>query len=241
MIRASLRNPSGARGFFLPWRGLLAAFAVCLTLSAPFAAAPRDVERLRGELVARFDASRLPLLDAWLEAVSAAARRHREEDKLAQINDFVNANIFFEDDISVWGVSDYWATPLETIGQGRGDCEDFAIIKYVSLRMAGISSAKLRLVYAKARLNGEAGPVWMAHMILAYYAAPDAEPLILDNLDERIVPASRRPDLQPIFSFNSAGIFAGVSGRGAARAAAGIGRLSRWEDAWRRIQADGYQ
>jgi predicted transglutaminase-like cysteine proteinase len=241
MIWALSRNLSGARWFFPSWRGLQVVFTACLMLSAPLAAVSLDVGQLRGELVARFGASRLPLLDAWLEAVSLAARRRREEDKLVQVNDFVNANIFFEDDISVWGTSDYWATPLETIGQGYGDCEDFAIIKYVSLRMAGIPSAKLRLVYAKARLIGEAGPVWVAHMILAYYAAPDAEPLILDNLDERIVPASRRPDLQPIFSFNSAGIFAGVSGRGAVQAAAGIGRLSRWEDAWRRIQAEGYQ
>jgi predicted transglutaminase-like cysteine proteinase len=241
MLRVSSQNPSGARGFSLPWRGLLVAFAACLMLSVPLAAAPRDFARLREELAARFDASRLPLLDAWLAMVSSAAQLRGEEDKLVRVNDFINTNIFFEDDISVWGVSDYWATPLEMIGQGRGDCEDFSIIKYVSLRMAGIPSAKLRLVYAKARLNGEAGPVWVAHMVLAYYAAPDAEPLILDNLDGRIVPASRRPDLQPVFSFNSAGIFAGVSGRGAMRTAAGIGRLSRWEDAWRRIQADGYQ
>jgi predicted transglutaminase-like cysteine proteinase len=218
----------------------LAAFAACLALSALLAAVPRDPERLREELTARFDASRVPLLDAWMEMVSSAARLRSEENKLIQVNDFINTNIFFEDDISVWGVSDYWATPLETIGQGRGDCEDFAIIKYVSLRMAGVPSAKLRLVYAKARLTGEAGPVWVAHMILAYYTTPAAEPLILDNLNERIMPASQRPDLQPVFSFNSDGIFAGVSGRGAAKAAAGIGRLSRWEDAWQRIQADGY-
>jgi predicted transglutaminase-like cysteine proteinase len=231
----------GRRGFFALWRGLWAVFAACLALSAPFAEVPRDPGRLRGELTARFDASRLPLLEAWMEMVSAAAGLGREEDKLVRVNDFINGHIFFEDDISVWGQSDYWATPLETIGQGRGDCEDFAIIKYISLRLAGVPSARLRLVYAKARLNGNAGAVWVAHMILAYYTAPAAEPLILDNLDERIVPASQRFDLRPVFSFNSDGIFAGVSGKGAAQAAAGIGRLSRWEDAWQRIRAEGYQ
>ncbi|MDR0578916.1 MAG: transglutaminase-like cysteine peptidase [Candidatus Accumulibacter sp.] len=221
-------------------RGLLAALALCLAFTALFAQARLDAGRLREELTARFDASRVPLLNDWLAAVASAAPL-REEAKLARINNFINDRIAFEEDIVVWGQTDYWATPLETIGQGRGDCEDFAIIKYVSLRMAGMSTSKLRLVYAKARLDGLAGPVWVAHMVLAYYPTPSAEPLVLDNLNTAILPASRRPDLQPVFSFNSDGIFAGVSGKGATTAAAGIGRLSRWEDAWRRILAEGYE
>ena len=77
-------------------------------------------------------------------------------------------------------------------------------------------------------------------MVLAYYATPDSAPLILDNLDGAIRPASQRTDLQPVFSFKSEGIFAGVSGKD--RAASGsIRRLSRWEDAWRRILAEGYE
>ena len=71
-------------------------------------------------------------------------------------------------------------------------------------------------------------------------SARGVEPLLLDNLDSTIRPASKRPDLKPVFSFNSDGIFAGVSG-GNATTAGGIGRLSRWEDAWRRILADGYE
>ena len=75
-------------------------------------------------------------------------------------------------------------------------------------------------------------------MVLAYYATPSAEPLLLDNLEPRILPAAKRADLKPIFSFNSAGIFAGVSGKDKATEG-GIGRLSRWEDVLRRIAADG--
>ena len=214
--------------------------AACLALTALFAQARHDPAFLRERLVARFDASRVPLLDRWLATVASTGAL-REEARLKRINDFINGNIAYEEDIVVWEQSDYWATPLETIGQGRGDCEDFAIIKYVSLRMAGVANNKLRLVYAKARLDGLAGPVWVAHMVLAYYTTPSAEPLVLDSLNNAILPASRRPDLRPVFSFNSEGIFAGVSGRGAATAAAGIGRLSRWEDAWQRILADGYE
>jgi predicted transglutaminase-like cysteine proteinase len=222
------------------WRGLLVLFAVCLALTVLHAETRRDFSGLREQLAARLDPSSLPLLDDWLDMI-AAANTLDEETKLLRVNDFINARVAFEDDISVWGQSDYWATPLETIGKWRGDCEDFAIIKYVSLRMAGVPSGKLRLVYAKARLDGLAGPVWMAHMVLAYYPSPSAEPLVLDNLNAAILPASRRFDLRPVFSFNSDGIFAGVSGQGAAKAAAGIGRLSRWEDAWRRILAEGYE
>jgi predicted transglutaminase-like cysteine proteinase len=221
------------------WRSLLAIFAVCLALTALFAQARLDPDRWREQLSARFDPSRVTLLDEWLRVVASTSSL-KEDAKLTRINDFINGNIFFEDDISVWGQSDYWATPLEMIGQGSGDCEDFAIIKYVSLRMAGVASSKLRLVYSKARLDGQMGPVMVAHMVLAYYATPNAEPLVLDNLNTRIIPASQRRDLQPVFSFNSDGIFAGVSGKNATKAAGGIGRMSRWEDAWRRILADGY-
>ena len=77
-------------------------------------------------------------------------------------------------------------------------------------------------------------------MVLAYYATPNAEPLVLDNLDTTIRPASKRPDLQPVFSFNGEGIFSGITGSDKATAG-GIGRLSRWEDAWRRIRAEGYE
>ena len=106
--------------------------------------------------------------------------------------------------------------------------------------MVGIPAKKLRLIYVKAKLQGANGPMQQAHMVLAYYATPNAEPLVLDNLDTTIRPASRRPDLQPVFSFNSEGIFAGVSGMDKATSG-GIGRLSRWEDVLRRISAEGYE
>ena len=197
-----------------------------------------DTAQLHAQFIARFGAERGALLDRWRQS-NAAARDLREAEKLQRINDFINRHIAFEDDRSVWEQSDYWATPLETLGMGRGDCEDFAIIKYVSLRHAGIASDKLRLIYVKATLETADGPIRVAHMVLAYYATPSAEPLLLDNLDATIRPASKRPDLKPVFSFNSAGIFAGVSGKDKATGG-GLGRLSRWEDVLRRIAAEGY-
>ena len=198
-----------------------------------------DTTQLRQQLAARFGPQRVELLDDWLKT-AIEAKGLGEPEKLKRINDFINQRIAFEDDRSVWDQSDYWATPLETIGQGRGDCEDFAIIKYISLRRAGIASDKLRLIYVKARIDAPDGPIQVPHMVLAYYASPNAEPVLLDNLQPRILPASRRSDLKPVFSFNSAGIFAGVSGKEKA-SAGGIGRLSRWEDVLRRILAEGYE
>jgi len=76
--------------------------------------------------------------------------------------------------------------------------------------------------------------------VLAYYAQPDAEPLVLDNLISEIRPASRRPDLSPVFSFNGQGIFMGTTSRELAPAV-GSGRLSRWEDLLKRARAEGIE
>lgn len=202
-------------------------------------AATLDPDVLQQQLIARFGPARVNLLKDW-QRVVASTRSLGEESKLKRINDFFNQHIAFDDDINIWQQSDYWATPLETIGQGRGDCEDFAIAKYYSLRLAGIPVGKMRLIYVKARLQVATGPIQQAHMVLAYYATPGAEPQVLDNLDTTIRPASKRPDLQPVFSFNSQGIFAGVSGKETA-SAGGTGRLSRWEDLMRRARDEGFE
>ena len=221
------------------WHVWIALLLLSLTVSLSVAQAWRNPGALKQQLSARFGAERLPLLNDWLSMIASASTL-KEDARLERVNNFINRRIAFDDDISVWEKSDYWATPLETIGQGSGDCEDLAIIKYISLRMVGVPARKLRLIYAKARVQGVDGPISLAHMVLAYYATPDAAPLILDNLNGAILPAAQRKDLHPIFSFNSDAIFAGVSGRNQATEG-GIGRLSRWEDVWRRILAEGYE
>lgn len=237
-MRAQLTPPKRLR-FALALRRIVARLILAMLMAGTMYAIAVDTTQLRQLLTARFGPERVDLLNDWLKTATDA-KALGEPEKLKRINDFVNQSIIFEDDRSVWDQSDYWATPLETIGQGRGDCEDFAIIKYVSLRRAGIASDKLRLIYVKARIDAPDGPIQVAHMVLAYYASPNAEPVLLDNLQPRILPASKRLDLKPVFSFNSAGIFAGVSGKEKV-SAGGIGRLSRWEDVLRRILAEGYE
>ena len=172
-----------------------------------------------------------------LQPVLAAANALDEDGKLQAVNQFFNRRILFKDDTEVWGQVDYWASPLETLSQGAGDCEDYAIAKYFSLLAVGVPTAKLRLVYVRAQIGGPNGIV-QAHMVLAYHATPNAEPLILDNLITEVRPASRRPDLTPVFSFNSEGLWQGV---GAQAAGDPVSRLSRWRDVLAKARAEGFQ
>lgn len=159
-----------------------------------------------------------------------------ERERLTRVNTFFNRRLRFDDDIKVWKEADYWATPLESIALGAGDCEDFAIAKYASLLISGISSERLRLIYVRARIGGPQSKVSQAHMVLGYYPTPDAEPLILDNLVSEIRPASRRPDLFPIFSFTSEGLWV----QGASTSSADpTARLSRWRSVLQRMRAEG--
>lgn len=160
--------------------------------------------------------------------------------KLQKVNQFFNRKIIYTDDIEAWGQSDYWATPLESLAKKKGDCEDFVIAKYFSLRNLNIPDTQLRLVYVKARIGGVNSSITQAHMVLAYYPTADAEPVILDNLISDIRPASRRNDLAPIFSFNGQGIFAGAASN-ASLGPGGTSRLSRWQDLLERAHKEGFE
>jgi len=172
-----------------------------------------------------------------LQAVMQAAVDLDDPGKLRALNDFFNRRVQSRDDLEAWGQVDYWASPLEMLEKGAGDCEDFAIAKYFSLVALGMPVAKLRMVYVRAQIGGPGGAV-QAHMVLAYYAAPNAEPLILDSLVGDVRPASRRPDLSPVFSFNSEGLWQGVAG---ASAGDPVARLSRWREILAKARAEGFQ
>lgn len=161
------------------------------------------------------------------------------EAKLDAVNDFFNTRVQFVDDIYNWKESDYWATPLETMGVLKGDCEDFTIAKYITLLLAGMPMEHLRLFYVKAKIGGTNSPISQAHMVLSYYEKSTSEPLILDNLIPDIKTASNRPDLTPVFSFNSAGIWVGASTTAASNDPAS--KLSRWSDLIERMRKEGIQ
>lgn len=184
------------------------------------------------EAAAKFNQRTVNEAQALLQMIEKAGAQD-EEARLTTVNSYLNRRIEFRDDIEVWGKVDYWASPLEALDKGRGDCEDYAIAKYFSLVSAGVPVAKLRMVYVRATVGGRS----LAHMVLAYYAEPNAEPLILDNLIGVVRPASQRPDLQPVFSFNSEGLWQGV---GATSAGDPLARLSQWRDLLAKVRAEGF-
>ena len=194
-----------------------------------------DAERL--SLAAAGHGARASAALRALQPLLAASPDPDERHRLQAINEFFNRRVQFRDDLEVWGQVDFWASPFEMLEKGAGDCEDFAVAKYFSLISAGMAAQKLRLVYVRAQMGGPGGAL-QAHMVLAYYATPSAEPLILDNLITEVRPASRRPDLTPVFSFNADGLWQGV---GAQAAGDPVARLSRWRDVMAKARAEGFE
>ncbi len=171
-----------------------------------------------------------------LEQLITNLQTASESEKLKQINDFFNQKIDFAEDINLWGKSDYWATPLESLGRQAGDCEDYSIAKYTFLKILNVPNDKLRLTYVRAKVMNQDKSVVLAHMVLSYYSTPQSEPLILDSLVSEIMPSSSRRDLTPIFSFNDKGLWVGASSKSKGPSTS---HLSRWRDVLVRIQADG--
>jgi predicted transglutaminase-like cysteine proteinase len=169
------------------------------------------------------------LLVAWEEIIIQDTSQ-TDLEKLERVNDFFNQMEFVDDTIH-WGEKDYWATPIEFLGTQGGDCEDFSIAKYFTLKAMGIDEEKLNLTYVKA-LNYN-----VHHMVLTYYSAPGAEPLVLDNLVGEIKPASKRTDLIPIYSFNGTGLWLAKQ-RGRGKLAGSSSRLQLWQDLIQRMSED---
>jgi predicted transglutaminase-like cysteine proteinase len=172
-------------------------------------------------------------LAGWKEL--STSPKHKglgDPDKLKVVNDFMHETPFYCDPV-LWCREDYWAKPLEFLSNDGGDCEDFSIAKYFTLRALGIAEDRLRIVYAVYQRQGFTG----AHMVLAYYAAPDAEPLILDNLNPAVLPASARPDLVPVFSFNTQGLWGAKENKGRGQPVDAPYRS--WTDHWKQVQNEG--
>lgn len=209
-----------------------------LWLSAWFAAPANSIDFTKVDQAVQGKYGQIGLTAArdWRKALDVF-KGGSEMQRLKDINEFFNRRLGFDDDQHIWGVNDYWATPIEAMIKGRADCEDYAIAKYVSLKHLGVAPSKLRMTYVKARIGGPNSTLTQAHMVLAYYPSPDAEPMILDNLVSEIRPASRRADLAPIFSFNSEGLW--KTGGGAETQESGGSRLTRWNDLLKKLQDEG--
>ncbi|GAB5451588.1 MAG: transglutaminase-like cysteine peptidase [Halioglobus sp.] len=205
-------------------------------LAAAVAVAQVDFDHMRKLAASRYGQQTAQQVDHWQREI-AHMRNLPEPAKLERANHFFNSRIRWVTDISIWQQQDYWATPLELLGRGMGDCEDFAIAKYTMLVLAGVNVDRLRITYVKAKLGGPRGERSQPHMVLAYYPTAAADPLVLDNIVPQIQKASLRNDLTPVYGFNSNGIWIGGAAQPASRKPAA--RLSRWRDVLRRAAAEG--
>lgn len=153
-----------------------------------------------------------------------------EQEKLELVNGFIN-DLQFVDDIIHWGKVDYWATPIETLASNGGDCEDFSIAKYFTLKALNVPEERLRLVYVKSlKLN-------QAHMVLTYTYPPGSVPLVLDNLVHTIELATNRADLLPVYSFNVEGLWLAKQ-RGNGQYMGNTGHLNLWQELLHRMKTN---
>jgi predicted transglutaminase-like cysteine proteinase len=167
-------------------------------------------------------------LQAWQALVNDNLNAP-EAEKLKNVNDFFN-EVRFVSDIDHWGKKDYWATPVEFLETDAGDCEDYVIAKYFTLKALGVAESKLYLTYVKAvKLN-------QAHMVLTYFENPKSLPLVLDNLNKRILPATQRKDLLPVYSFNGDGLWlAKERGKGQS-VSSGTSKLTAWNELLKKLE-----
>lgn len=167
-------------------------------------------------------------LEAWQELVDKSYKKP-ERLKLKLVNDFFN-EARFTTDLKHWGKKDYWATPVELLATDAGDCEDYVIAKYITLKALGVPEKKLYLTYVKAvRLK-------QAHMVLTYFKTPKSVPLVLDNINGRILKATKRKDLIPIYSFNGDGLWLSKQ-RGKGKAIkGGAKQLEQWQSLLKKLE-----
>lgn len=130
--------------------------------------------------------------DEWNQFLHSIKHESRRE-KVQHVNQFINQYSYIIDPIN-WGMKDYWATPLE-FNRKNGDCEDYAIAKYLSLKALGIPKEDMRIVIL------EDDNLELLHAVLAVYH-PNGDVDILDNQIPQTMPHQAIHHYRPIYSIN---------------------------------------
>jgi len=126
-----------------------------------------------------------------LLAIVDGARARDGRARLGEINRAINLAIRPMTDMAQYGQIDVWSSPLVTFTTGAGDCEDYAIAKFVALRLAGMSPDDLRIVVLRDTINGEGHAVAMARL--------DQHWLTLDNRRMAMVEDNDARNIRPLF------------------------------------------
>ncbi len=159
-------------------------------------------------------------VDALIKLMNSL-KNTTEKEKLIKVNQFFN-QVRYQSDMKTWGVKDYWATRMEFLGKDRGDCEDYATAKYFTLKQLGIPTNKMYLSYVKATKQK------IAHMVLTYFKTKKSIPLVLDNYNKRILPATSRPDLIPVYSFNGDSLYLAKQKGLGREVPSGVAKNKKW-------------
>src|SRR5713226_6561610 len=131
-------------------------------------------------------------------AIVDNARARDGRARLGEINRAINLAIRPMSDLAQYGEEDVWSSPLVTFAHGAGDCEDYAIAKFVALRQAGISPDDLRIVVMRDTVRGE------DHAVAA--AKLDGHWLMLDNRRMAIVEDANVRNYRPTFAIDQTGV-----------------------------------
>jgi predicted transglutaminase-like cysteine proteinase len=203
---------------------------LCLIASVPIIADLNITEAILNKIEINYNIGARQRVEAWQELIHSS-QQLSDMEKLDRVNQFFNSKVMFVSDLAVWHQEDYWATPLEFLAKGAGDCEDYSIAKYFTLKELDIDEQKLRITYVKAVKQNQ------AHMVLTYFETKRSIPLVLDNLDIDIKPANLRKDLVPVYSFNGDGLWL-AKARGEGKRVGNGSRLSLWEELNRRMSLE---
>ena len=127
-------------------------------------------------------------------AIVDHARAREGRARLGEINRAINLAIRPMSDLAQYGAIDVWSSPLVTFANGAGDCEDYAIAKFVALRLAGFSSGDLRIVIMRDTVHGEDHAVAAARL--------DGHWLMLDNRHMAMVEDAYVRNYRPLFAID---------------------------------------
>lgn len=131
-------------------------------------------------------------------ALAASARAVEGRARLVEVNRSVNQAIRYTTDLAQHGIPDLWSAPLDTLGSGRGDCEDYAIAKYAVLREAGVATGDMKIVLLRDNLRRE------DHAILAVMS--EGEWMVLDNHLHIPVAARELTHYAPRYALGDGGV-----------------------------------
>ncbi len=133
-----------------------------------------------------------------LLAIVDAGRAREGRARLGEINRAINLSIRPMSDFAQYGEADVWASPLVTFYRGAGDCEDYAIAKFMALRQAGVAAEDLRIVILRDTIHGEDHAVAAARL--------DGHRLTLDNRRMAMIEDGYVTNYRPLFVIDAASI-----------------------------------